>query len=152
MADQEDLDVARLHGELGKKSSFIKAAQEIRAYVAGRYISNGVPLTNRDSLWPLVERASTLLKTRYTGDHYWRNGQQLFRACEVIAWMRSIKSPCSIKDLGLLKPCQSEPRIPQNARSPFSRCPLARQRLVSNFAALPRRRLLRTTIARPSCR
>ena len=82
IADYGDSDLGRIRAELGKKSSFVRAAQELQGYIAsGRYHCLDKPLTRDDGVWKLTERASTLLKTRYTGDNYWRNGQDLFQAC-----------------------------------------------------------------------
>jgi len=83
-------DAARLHGALGKKATFLQAMQELQDHVA-----KGA--AEAAALWPLVERVSVLLKTRYTGDQYWRVGQQLFRACQVrcAAHMLSCCGPIS---------------------------------------------------------
>ena len=82
MAGIGESDLGRIRSDLGKKSSFIRATQELQVHItSGRYHCIDRPLTRDDGVWKVVERASTLLKTRFTGDNYWRCGKELFEAC-----------------------------------------------------------------------
>jgi hypothetical protein len=105
---------ADLKQRLEKKGTFEAALAELLQAVQACSAE-----ADLQQLLPLVKRAFTLLKTRYSNVAWWRKGLNLFVACKVGASMMALDALCcsATTNTTLCDSVQEHPQLPHTAGS-----------------------------------